>query len=81
MTAPLLSLSRTGYAKQAGLWNALVDAGRRLGRVSCAARKPDHETRVAIGTDTLTHRDEGDKVDIGAPHGRRKANLHETVWA
>jgi dimethylsulfoniopropionate demethylase len=81
MTAPLLSLSRTGYAKQAALWNALVDTGRRIGRVSCAARGPDHKTRVAIGTDTLTHWDAGDKVDIGVPHGRRKATLHETVWA
>jgi len=81
MTAPLLSLSRTGYAKQAALWTALVDKGRRIGRVSCAARGPDHKTSVAIGPDTPTHWDEGDKVDIGAPHGRRKASLHETVRA
>ncbi|MEM6421989.1 MAG: dimethylsulfoniopropionate demethylase [Pseudomonadota bacterium] len=54
---------------------SIVDGEKRLGRITSCAWSPDFQTNVAIGMIYLTHWDDGTRVIVKTPEGRRGATV------
>jgi len=54
---------------------SIVDGDRRIGRITSCAWSPDFETNVAIGMIRLSHWDDGTRVEVKTPEGRRQATV------
>ncbi|MGF1554340.1 MAG: dimethylsulfoniopropionate demethylase [Paracoccaceae bacterium] len=54
---------------------SIVDGDRRIGRITSCAWSPDFGTNVAIGMIHLTHWDDGTRVAVKTPEGRRGATV------
>ncbi|MEL6766162.1 MAG: dimethylsulfoniopropionate demethylase [Pseudomonadota bacterium] len=54
---------------------SIVDGDRRIGRITSCAWSPDFQTNVAIGMIHLTHWDDGTRVSVKTPEGRRSATV------
>ncbi|MEM1345094.1 MAG: dimethylsulfoniopropionate demethylase [Pseudomonadota bacterium] len=54
---------------------SIVDGEQRVGRVTSCAWSPDFQTNVAIGMLRLTHWDDGTRVSVKTPEGRRWATV------
>ena len=58
----------------------LFAGDKRVGQVTSAAASPDFGGNVAIGMVRMTHWDEGTKVQVETPDGRRPAVVKENFW-
>jgi dimethylsulfoniopropionate demethylase len=55
-------------------WSIEAD-GKRVGRITSCAWSPDFGTNVAIGMIRLSHWDDGTRVAVKTPEGRRRATV------
>ena len=62
-------------------WWPVTADGQRIGRVSSAARSPDHDTNVAIGMVRMTHWNDDTRVRVETPDGPREATVRAAFWA
>lgn len=61
-------------------WPLFAD-GRKVGRVSTAARSPDFQTNVSIAMVERSHWDAGTRLEVETPDGMRPAEVKDRFWA
>ncbi len=54
--------------------------GKKVGRISSAARSPDFGINVAIGMVKMTHWDPGTRIEVETPDGMRDATVQDRFW-
>ncbi|GFE66662.1 dimethylsulfoniopropionate demethylase [Litoreibacter roseus] len=54
--------------------------GKRIGKVTSAAKSPDFNTNVAIGMVRITHWDPGTELRVETTDGPRPARVEENFW-